>query len=135
MASSSNQAIFLLSFLLCGALLGGAGCSAVTSEEPPLADSTFTRVLVDLHMATARGGQFSTFPTTVTDSVFAHHNVRREAVTATLQYYSRRPEAFDALYNGVIDTLNALQSRSLSRPSGVPDSVRQRMDRSRPGVP
>lgn len=122
--------------LLTGGLLGASGCSVVTSDAPPLADSTFTRVLVDLHMTTVRGSQFTRLPPSASDSVLAFHGVQREAFDATLRYYSQNPEAFGALYDTVIDTLNSLRNRNWETsptPSIRADSTqrRARRDRSR----
>ncbi len=94
-----------------------AGCSAVSPERPPLPDSTFTRVLVETHLMTARSRLDTAFPTSLPDSILQRHDVQREDLDATLRYYSERPSAFSSLYNGVIDTLNAIQqdrSRSIS---------------------
>lgn len=126
----------IAAFLLAGALLGASGCSLVVSEEPPLADSTFTRVLVDLHMTTVRGAQLTRLPPAAMDSVFAFHDVRRETFDATLRYYSRHPKAFGSLYDTVIDTLNSLRNRNWERSpdsSAHRDSTRRRatQDRSR----
>ena len=105
-----------------------SACSSLSDDEPPLPDSTFTRVLVDLHLTTARGERFSSLPPGIEDSVFTHHGVRAEEVDATLRYYTRHPKALESLYNGVIDSLNALQTRLRSQrsPSSPPDSTRRR---------
>lgn len=126
----------LAAFLMAGALLGTSGCSLVTSEEPPLADSTFTRVLVDLHLTAVRADQFTRLPPAATDSVFAFHDVQPETFDATLRYYSRHPEDFGSLYDTVIDTLNSLRNRNWEASpdsSARPDPARRRrtQDRSR----
>jgi len=130
MRSSPNPATGLLAaVLLAGALIGSSGCSLVTGEAPPVADSTFTRVLVDLHMTTVRADQFTRLPPAATDSVLAFHNVQREAFDATLRYYSRHPETFGSLYDTVIDTLNSLRNRNWEPApdsSARADSTRQR---------
>lgn len=137
MRSSPNPVTSLLAaFLLGGALLGSSGCSLVTNEAPPLADSTFTRVLVDLHMTTVRADQYTRLPSAATDSVLAFHDVRREAFDATLRYYSEHPKAFGSLYDTVIDTLNSLRNRNWEPApdsSARADSIRRRArpDRSR----
>jgi len=103
-------------------------CSLVERNDPPLADTTFARVLVDLHLTAARADRPAReVPPVVHDSLFAHHGIEREAFRTTLRHYVRRPEAFSSLYSAVIDTLSALQSRSwnrLSSSSAPPDSVR-----------
>jgi hypothetical protein len=109
--------------------LGGMGCSTISEEKPPLPDSTFTRVLVDLHMTRARGKRFTRRPPGATDSVFAHHGVHAEAFDATLRYYTRRPDAFSSLYEAVVDSLNALRSRPWTRsPSPSGETAQDRTD-------
>ena len=118
----------LLSLLLLSPLVG-TGCSSITGEDPPLADTTFAQVLTDLHMTTARSSEFTRLPPAVTDSVLHFHGVRREDFDATLRYYTRHPDAFASLYNAVIDTLSALRNRTYQRRTQSPtspDSARYR---------
>lgn len=132
MLSSLRETPLFFVFLLF-ILFAGVGCSDWIGENPPLADSTFTRVLVDLHMTTARGGQFTKLPPAPTDSVLAVHEVRREDFDATLRYYTQHPDAFATLYDAVIDTLRALRTRPLRLPadsSTRPDSTRHPPSRS-----
>lgn len=89
-----------------------AGCTGFSSAPPPLADSTFARVLVDLHLAQNRHrthANQSAAPPPPRDSIFAHHSIRATAFEATLRHYSRRPEALAGIYQSVIDTLTARQ--------------------------
>ena len=99
-----------------------AGCSGFSSGEEPLPDSTFTGVLTELHLAKSRYTADAPYPQSLRDSIFARYNVRAAEVDATLEYYSRRPKAFGALYQSVIDTLQALQSAG--RPPTPPDTTR-----------
>jgi len=109
---------------LLGVVLGLgllAGCSGFSSAEEPLPDSTFTRVLTELHLAESRYTTNKPYPQDLRDSIFARYDVQPSEFDATLEYYSRRPETFGALYQSVIDTIQAL--RSSYRPTGPPDSV------------
>ncbi len=124
MSSFLKTCIPLLCFLT-GVVIALPACSGVSSEDPPLADSTFSRVLVDLHLTTARGRQFTDLPANVQDSIFAHHDVEPAEFDATLRYYTRHPVAFESLYNGVIDTLKALEESYRNQPS-IPDSLQGR---------
>lgn len=108
-----------------------AGCSRFSSDPRPVPDSTFTRLLTELHLAAARRDLDAPYPPGLRDSVLAQYGVRKAAFDTTLQYYSRRPEAFKALYQSVIDTLQALQ-RGPGVPSSVPDSLVQSGRRSPP---
>jgi hypothetical protein len=76
-------------------------------------------------------------PPGVTDSVLAFHRVPREDFAATLRYYTRHPDAFASLYDGVVDTLSALQNRAFerSRRPSLPDSIQQSPPTSVPGTP
>lgn len=105
----------LLGVLVAGSLLVG-GCSAFSTGERPVADSTFTRVLTELHLAHTRRSLEGLPPRpNLRDSIFARYDVRPSAFDATLRYYSRRPEALARLYQSVIDTLRARQ-RAARRP-------------------
>ncbi len=113
---------------LLGVVLGLgllAGCSGFTSGEKPLPDSTFTRVLTELHLARARQNTDVPDPPGLRDSIFARYNVRPAEFDSTLHHYSRRPEAFGPLYQSIIDTLQALQypDQPQPGPESVPDSV------------
>jgi len=112
----------LLALGLGLALLGG--CSGVSSNERPLPDSTFTQVLTEIHLQTARHARETPVPPGLRDSIFARYDVRPAAFEATVRYYSRRPQAFDQLYQSVVDTLKALQRPEGSRT--IPDSIEDR---------
>jgi len=115
--------------LLLSVLIGAAalsGCSGLFSDEPPLPDSTFTRVLVDLHLTTARGKRFSKTPEGIRDSLFLHHGIQHEDFDATLQYYTNNPQEFKSLYDAVIDTLNSLQNRYPTGSSSSPPDTDDR---------
>lgn len=103
----------------------GAGCSTFSSDEKPLPDTTFTRLLTELHLATARHNTEAPSPPGLRDSIFARYDVRPSAFEATLEYYSRHPNAFEPLYRSITDTLQALQYARKQRnlPDSVPDSA------------
>ena len=107
-----------------------AGCSSVSSGDPPLPDSTFTRVLTELHLAKSRYTVDAPYPRSLRDSIFARYDVQSTEFDATLTYYSRHPKSFGALYQSVIDTLQSLQS--VNRPTGLPDTVRTDRRRTKP---
>ncbi|MFB6248860.1 MAG: DUF4296 domain-containing protein [Salinibacter sp.] len=111
--------------LLCAlvALPGLSGCSSFSSSSPPLPDSTFSRLLMEMHLLSARASREGPLPAGIQDSILRRYGVQPETFDATLRYYSRRPAQFDALYDGVIDTLNAFEQRSRYR-GGAPKNVR-----------
>jgi len=122
MFSSPKRVLPPLFLCVLLGLFALSACSNPFRTGPPVADSTFTRVLIDLHLTNARGKHQTQMSPSIRDSVFAYHDIQREDFDATLRYYSRHPGAFESLYDAVIDTISALQNRSPSRP--VPDSVR-----------
>lgn len=105
-----------------GALLAGAvflgGCSSFSPEEPPVADSTFVRVLTEFHLVAAREqiNQDSSL-VGVRDSILKTYGVTQAELEAAMDYYDERPAAYELLYGAVLDSLNAYQSE-LRRPPG-----------------
>ena len=119
--------------LFIGLLLPlGTSCSPFSSSPPPIPDSTFSRILVELHVLSARGRQESPVPVQVRDSILHHYGVDSSDFEQTLGYYSRRPEDFASLYNTVIDSLNAL--RSMLQKQAVPSRTRDSVRRSTPSL-
>lgn len=114
----------LVPLFLC-ALSGGivftGGCSAVTSEEPRIADSTFARVLVELHLLNGQRQQGIDLPDAVDDTVLARYGVTQADFEQTLTHYSTHPSAFAALYNAVLDTLRAIE-QDLPKPPSAESS-------------
>lgn len=105
------------------------GCSGFSSSEEPLPDSTFTHVLTELHLAKGRYTVDAPYPKGLRDSIFARYDVRSSEFDATLEYYSRHPEAFGILYQSVIDTLQSMQSAA--RSTGPPDTANTRNRRAK----
>jgi hypothetical protein len=126
-ASTGRVGTLLAPLLLC-ALVGLpalSACSSVSSSSPPLPDSTFSRLLVEMHLLSARADRDGALPAGIQDSILRRYEVPRAAFDATLRHYSRRPARLDALYDGVVDTLNALEQRSRYR-NVAPEEVRSR---------
>jgi hypothetical protein len=113
--------------LLAGVLLLPA-CSSFEADRPPLPDSTMTAVLTEMHLASERYTITRSVPPGLRDSIFARFSVDPEDYEATLQYYSRHPEAFEGLYNAVVDSLNAARSsiRSGRTPYPQPGDAQDR---------
>lgn len=123
--SADRVGRLLLPLLLCAlvALPPLSACSSFSSSSPPIPDSTFSRLLTEMHLLSARATRDGQLPPGVQDSILWRYGVQPEAFDATLRYYSRRPTQLDALYDGVIDTLNALEQRSRYRGT-TPQDVR-----------
>lgn len=112
----------LLTVLLL-TLAGSTACSTFSADDAPLPDTTFTQVLIGLHLSEARNAHVGAIPSGLRDSVLARHGVSRRDFETTLHYYSRHPDAFEGLYDTVLDSLNALESDLRQRESypNVPD--------------
>ncbi|PSQ75036.1 MAG: DUF4296 domain-containing protein [Bacteroidetes bacterium QH_9_64_21] len=126
LATTSLAAVLSLGLL--------SGCSGFSSDEKPLPDSTFTTMLTELHLAKARIMVEDSVPVDLRDSVFARHGVDSTAFYATLNYYSRRPKAFEAVYSSVIDTLQSVQYPGDERPMPQEGSRRDSLYRDKRGM-
>ncbi len=112
------------------------GCSGFSAGDEPLPDSTFTRVLTELHVASSRQSQDVATPPSLRDSIFARYDVEPSEFEATLRHYTRRPGRFESMYQTVIDTLQALRRPDRRRPDSrsLPDSLQNR-SREAPDAP
>lgn len=126
---------FPLGKVFAGLLLGGfilAGCSGFSNEAPPVPDSTFSRVLAEMHLVKARANLEPPLPPGVRDSVLARYDVQPEEYEAALEHYSRRPQAFEKLYQKVVDSLRASQNRLRGGTQTIPDSLARPESRNTP---
>lgn len=97
-----------------------AGCARFSSDPQRLPDSTFARVLTELHVVAARHDLDAPVPPSLRDSVFTHYGVSAADFDSTMRHYTRRPQSFKELYQPIIDTLQALQYRRPSDTTGAP---------------
>ena len=118
------------SILLVGVLTLSA-CSAITSEEPPIADSTMVEVLIELHLADARLELQYNLAPAVRDSILFKDGLDEQHFRAILDYYADNPEAYSALYTTVLDRISDERLRqgeglplSTTPPPGVDDRQR-----------
>ena len=91
--------------LLVGFLTLSA-CSAITSEEPPISDSTMVEVLIELHLTNARLELQHDFIPAALDSILFKHGLDRQRYRAIVDYYADHPEEYSALYTIVLDRLS-----------------------------
>jgi hypothetical protein len=77
------------------------------ADRARVADSTLVMVLVELHLAEARAtvGPYNTL--VPRDSILHQHGIDATSFRETMAYYAKRPEAFVALYDRVLDRLYA----------------------------
>jgi len=109
MTRLSRSGLSLLAASVLAAPLLSA-CSAFSPEQPPVADSTMVQVLTDMHLAAERMNLAASPPAGLRDSIFTRHRVSPREYEAAMTYYSQHPEAYETLYNAVIDSLSALRS-------------------------
>lgn len=109
--------------ILLGFLLVGTACSTITAEEPPVADSTLVRVLVEVHLAAARAEVSRDLTLEQRDSLLRAHGLDRARFEAAMRYYSQRPEAYLHLYDQVIQQLEQAQQQRPA-PPGAADGQR-----------
>jgi len=115
-------------YLFAAVLLPLPACSSITSEEPPIADSTMVEVLIELHLADARLDlQLDRIPA-VRDSILFKHGLDEPRFLQILDYYAEHPEEYTALYTTVLDRLSDERLRqgeglplSNTPPPGVAD--------------
>lgn len=96
-----------------------SGCGMVSSGKPPVADSTMTPLLIELHLHRARAGfQSDGVPRSTVDaardSILQRYRITQPELDRTLDYYTRHPDEYEEVYSSVIDSLNALRT-TLSR--------------------
>lgn len=86
-----------------------------------------------MHLVKGRAQLPGALPLEFPSRVLQRNQVTRAEFDATMQYYSRHPAAFESLYNGVVDTLSAVQQRAIDRRKAATDTAHA--DTSRGGTP
>lgn len=81
------------------------GCSALTSETPPLSDSTMVEVLIELHLAQARQKLHGDLTPARRDSILAAYDLDQEAFDAAMTYYAEHPAELAEIYRRALDRL------------------------------
>lgn len=119
-----------LVLVLCFLLL--IGCSRFSDDTPPVPDSTFTRVLMEMHLMEARSTLEPPLPPGLRDSILARYDLQPEEYEATLEHYSRNPQAFETLYQKVIDSLRSTRNTMREGPGTIPDSLPNQGNRDSP---
>ena len=94
-------------------MLGGCG----SQEEPPIADSTMVDLLIEFHLANARGETIGSYPPSLRDSIFARYGVDSTSYRLASKYYADHPERYGQVYSRVLDRLY-LERLSLPADSG-----------------
>ena len=81
-------------------------CSVLTSDEPPVADSTLVDVLIELHLAEARVQLGYGPPLSVRDSIFARYGFDETTFQEALTYYLDHPDAYAELHDAMLAQIN-----------------------------
>ncbi len=96
------RSLFLL-YALALALVALPACSALPSEEPPVADSTLVDVLIELHLAKARAETQPGEAPDLREAVLTRYGLSEARFNAAMDYYAEHPEEYLDLYDTVLD--------------------------------
>jgi hypothetical protein len=113
---SRPPGLYSLLLILLTVAVWCTGCSAVTSDEPPVSDSTLVQVLLELHLASARAEVVRDVSPTLRDSILFHYGLDSTSFEAALSYYIDRPEEYKALYTKVLDQINEERFSTIREP-------------------
>ena len=102
------------------ALLTLSACSAFTSDEPPISDSTMVEVLIELHLVTARLELQYDHQPAVRDSILFKYGLDAQRFQDIMAYYADHPEAYSAIYTTMLDRISA---ERLQQGEGLPPST------------
>lgn len=108
----------LIIILFLSACSDGGG----KKSEYVLPEEKMISVLVDLHMAESEkqlaGSDFADTSRTDTISfykIFTKNKITKQEYDSSMQYYSKRPEMLDAIYDEVINELSRMQAEEIGK--------------------
>jgi uncharacterized lipoprotein NlpE involved in copper resistance len=89
--------------------------SCQNSDKAPISETTFTRILVEMHTAEgAAEGEFASSKDSLLRiyyvQILKKHEVSQTDFDSTLAVYSRQPLAFDSLYSGVLREIQKIDT-------------------------
>ncbi len=109
--NDSDPTTSLTQRLASGALVIGllalSACSAFTSDEPPISDSTMVEVLIELHLVNARLELRYDRQPAVRDSILFKYGLDAQRFQDVMAYYADHPEAYSAIYTTMLDRISA----------------------------
>jgi len=88
-----------------------AACSAITSEAPPVSDSTMVEILIELHLAHARAPLNLDPVPALRDSILSKYHLDEQRYREIMDYYAEHPDAYGAIYTTVLDRISAERLR------------------------
>lgn len=84
-----------------------AGCAPKgNGDASPMDDSVFVDLLIDLHIASARGQRWNDLGTGAQDSVLRQYGMTPADYERAAAYYAAHPAAYLDRYNEALDRLN-----------------------------
>ncbi len=102
--------------LILALALGLSACSSLTTDAPPVADSTMAHVLTDLHLVKARAEASGLPPgDTSRAAVLRRHQLTPAGFEEALAYYAEHPEEFEVVYDNVLNQLSEERSSTLQQ--------------------
>jgi len=101
-------------------LLTLSACSAFTSDEPPISDSTLVEVLIELHLVSARLELQYDHQPAARDSILFIYGLDAQRFEDIMAYYADHPEAYSAIYTTMLDRISA---ERLQQGKGLPPST------------
>ena len=110
----------LAGYAFLAGLLTLSACSAFTSDEPPISDSTMVEVLIELHLTNARLELRYDLPPSIRDSILFRHGLDVQRFEDIMAYYADHPEAYAALYSTMLDRISA---ERLQQGEGLPPAA------------
>jgi hypothetical protein len=106
--------VFLAGFIfLCFSCIDNSIPEYVLSKEK------MTAILIDVHVAEAKAAAYNLLTVDSAAALFSvmeaeiykKHKVDKKAYKKSYEYYMKRPELFEQIYNSVIDSLTVRQAK------------------------
>lgn len=92
-------------------VIGLSACTEPLKHSQRIPDSVYVDLLVDLYLVDARHQEGLPPDTTLRSAILSAHNISEDQLASTTQYFVENRDAFEVIYDKVIDKLNEEQSR------------------------
>jgi len=108
----------LLFFFICCGVTFLISCEEDIKNTPLLNEDQFTNMLIDIHIIEGTLSSQNIFrsgdnyrPSYYYNSIYKKYNITREQFDSCLSYYSYDTKDFTRIYDGIIDSLNRLETQ------------------------
>lgn len=108
----------LLIFFICCGFTFLISCKEDKKNTPLLNEDQFTNMLIDIHIIDGTLSSQNIFrsgnnyrPSYYYNSIYKKYNITREQFDSCLSYYSYDTKEFTRIYDGIIDSLNRLETQ------------------------